>query len=65
MIGSSGGAIAAINMVLEHPEQKNAVIADSFEGLRADASISEQIRMGRYRICVSIKRRGIYYEGFF
>lgn len=45
--GSSGGAIAAINMVLEHPEQVKAVIADSFEGFRADAAITEQIRMGR------------------
>lgn len=47
IIGSSGGAIAAINIALEYPELVNRVIADSFEGLKADPGITEQIRTGR------------------
>ena len=47
LIGSSGGALAAINFALEYPELVNAVIADSFEGLKADQGITEQIRTGR------------------
>lgn len=47
VIGSSGGAIAAINMALEKPEMVNAVVADSFEGLSANPDITEQIRIGR------------------
>lgn len=47
LIGSSGGALAAINMALEYPELVNAVIVDSFEGLKADPGITDQIRMGR------------------
>ena len=47
LIGSSGGALAAINMALEYPELVNAVIADSFEGLEADPGITDQIRTGR------------------
>ncbi len=47
VIGCSGGAIAAINFALEHPDMVNSVVADSFEGISADASSTEQIRMGR------------------
>ena len=47
LIGSSGGALAAINVALEYPDIVNAVIADSFEGLHADADITDQIREGR------------------
>ena len=47
IIGSSGGAIAAINMALDNPEMVNAVVADSFEGLNASPEVTEQIRMGR------------------
>ena len=47
LIGSSGGALAAINFALEYPELVSAVIADSFEGLKADPEITEQIRFGR------------------
>lgn len=32
LIGSSGGALVAINVTLEHPDLVNKVIADSFEG---------------------------------
>lgn len=47
IIGCSGGALVAINMALENPERIDAVVADSFEGVKADASITEQIRVGR------------------
>ena len=47
VIGCSGGAIAAINIALESPRTVNAVVADSFEGLRADPGLTEQIRIGR------------------
>lgn len=48
IIGCSGGALAAINFVLEHPDMVNRVIADSFEGIKADSSLTEQISSGRY-----------------
>lgn len=47
VIGCSGGAIAAIDLALEQPGIVHAVVADSFEGLRADPSITGQIRAGR------------------
>ena len=47
LIGSSGGALAAINVTLEYPELVNAVIADSFMGLTADPGITDSIRIGR------------------
>ena len=47
LIGTSGGAIAAINFALEEPDLVGALIADSFEGLRADPGLTAQIRDGR------------------
>lgn len=47
VIGCSGGALAGINMTLEHPELVTALIADSFEGISANSTVTEQIRMGR------------------
>ena len=47
VIGSSGGALAALNLALESPELVRWVIADSFEGLRADGTLTEQICLGR------------------
>lgn len=47
VIGCSGGALAAINMALEHPALVKSIIADSFEGLKADKSLTEQIKIGR------------------
>ena len=47
LIGSSGGALAAINVALEYPELVESFIADSFEGLKAEPGITEQIRNGR------------------
>ena len=47
LIGCSGGALVAINVALEKPELVECAVADSFEGLKADPEITEQIRMGR------------------
>ena len=47
LIGCSGGALVAINAALEKPELVECIVADSFEGLKADPQITEQIRMGR------------------
>ncbi len=47
LIGCSGGALAAINTALENPEIVECVVADSFEGLKANPEITEQLRMGR------------------
>lgn len=47
LIGCSGGALVAINAALERPELVECVVADSFEGLKADPHITEQIHTGR------------------
>ena len=47
LIGCSGGALVAINAALEQPKLIECVVADSFEGLKADSEITEQIRTGR------------------
>ena len=47
VIGSSGGALAAINMALSHGDLVRDVVADSFEGVEADRSLTESIRIGR------------------
>ncbi len=47
LIGSSGGALVAINVALERPELVNKVVADSFEGVCASASVTEGLAFGR------------------
>lgn len=47
LIGCSGGALVAINVALENPELVECVVADSFEGTKADPDITEQIQSGR------------------
>lgn len=47
IIGTSGGALAALNIALERPDLTLKVIADSFEGERANSAITESIRIGR------------------
>lgn len=47
IIGISGGALAAINVALEHPRLVKAVVADSFAGVQADSLILSQIQNGR------------------
>lgn len=43
IIGASGGALVAINVALERPDLVKKVIADSFEGERANADISKNL----------------------
>lgn len=49
VIGSSGGALVAINAALEAPELIGKVIADSFEGERALSAVTESLRAERER----------------
>lgn len=47
LIGSSGGALAAINAALEAPDRIDKVIADSFEGKTPVKSFTEHLREER------------------
>ena len=47
IIGSSGGAIVAINTALEAPELVGKVIADSFEGESANKAFTENLHKDR------------------
>lgn len=47
IIGTSGGALAAINIALEAPEFVNKVIADSFEGESALPGVTDSLAAGR------------------
>lgn len=47
IIGTSGGAITAINIALERPDLVNKIVADSFEGEKASPSITEGLSIGR------------------
>ena len=47
LVGTSGGALAAINAALEYPHLVRAVVADSFAGIAADPDITGQIQAGR------------------
>jgi len=47
LIGSSGGALVAINVALEAPELVNRVIADSFEGEKPVKAFIERVKMER------------------
>ena len=47
LIGSSGGALVAINVALEAPELVGKVIADSFEGEKPLAAFTENIGADR------------------
>lgn len=47
LIGSSGGALAAINVALEKPEWIDQVIADSFEGEESRAELTTHIVQNR------------------
>lgn len=46
-IGTSGGALAAINLALERPDLVGKLIADSFEGERALPMVTEGLSAGR------------------
>ena len=47
VIGTSGGALAAINLALERPNLVDKLIADSFEGERALPMVTDSLRAGR------------------
>ena len=47
LVGTSGGALAAINAALEHPQLVRAAAADSFAGISADPAITNDIQAGR------------------
>lgn len=47
LIGTSGGALVAINVALEVPEMINKIIADSFEGERSLKAVTEYLRVER------------------
>uniref|UniRef100_UPI000A795632 alpha/beta fold hydrolase n=1 Tax=Clostridium sp. NkU-1 TaxID=1095009 RepID=UPI000A795632 len=47
LIGTSGGALAALNVSLERPDLVSHLIADSFEGEHANPDITEALRQGR------------------
>lgn len=47
IIGTSGGAIAAINIALERPDLVNKLIADSFEGEKANPMFIKTLSMER------------------
>lgn len=47
IIGTSGGALAALNIALERPDLVNKLIADSFEGERANLAVTEALQLGR------------------
>lgn len=47
VIGTSGGALAALNLALEWPELVLAVVADSFEGARSVDAFAGAIRQER------------------
>jgi len=47
VVGTSGGALAAVNAALEYPELVHTVVADSFAGITADPAITNQIQAGR------------------
>lgn len=49
LIGTSGGALVAINVALETPELVSKVIADSFEGERAVKAFTEYLSVDRER----------------
>ncbi len=47
IIGTSGGALAGINIALERPDLVSKLIADSFEGEQANLKVTELLRQGR------------------
>ena len=60
IIGSSGGAMVAINVALEAPELVSKVIADSFEGEKADSAFTENLLKDRTMAKENPGARGFY-----
>ena len=60
LIGSSGGAMVAINVALEAPELVSKVIADSFEGEHAEAAFTDNLLKDRAMAKENPGARGFY-----
>jgi len=60
IIGSSGGAMVAVNVALEAPELVSKVIADSFEGEIADKAFTENLLKDRAMAKENPGARGFY-----
>lgn len=60
IIGSSGGALAAINAALEAPERIRCVIADSFAGEYAEQGFTELLLADRASAKADPAARGFY-----
>ncbi len=61
IIGTSGGAMAAINVALERPDLVKRIVADSFEGIEADSGITDTIKIGRDQ-SKKDKNAALFYE---
>ena len=60
IIGTSGGAIVALNVALEAPELVRKVIADSFEGEKADKKFIDYLLADRKQAMKNENTRGFY-----
>lgn len=60
IIGSSGGAMVAINVALEAPELISKVIADSFEGEKANAVFTQNLLTDRENAKKDKNAQGFY-----
>ena len=65
LVGTSGGAWAAINAALERPDLIYAVIADSFDGWKLNDNFSNNLRSERTRAKNDVQARQFYewYQG--
>ncbi len=61
VIGSSGGALVAINVALERPDLVNKVIADSFEGEQPFPAFIENVVMDREASKQDKNAKAFYY----
>ena len=60
IIGSSGGAMVALNVALEAPELVGKVIADSFEGEKPNKIFTENLLIDREKAKLDINARMFY-----
>ena len=60
IIGTSGGAIVALNVALEAPELVGKVIADSFEGEKTDKKFIDYLLTDRKKAMKNESARGFY-----
>ena len=60
LIGSSGGALVALNVALEAPELVAKVIADSFEGEKTDKRFTENLLSDRKKALNDEGAKGFY-----